>query len=984
MKSSSIGVLLLAAATVTCGDSVEPTPVQVPAAVTIVGGNNQPGVVGRALLDSFAVRVVDGSGRAMPGIEVHFSAASDASPAAISPRIVSADASGRAAAMATLGPTPGEWQFEARVAGAVGKTVVAGFVAVAKAGTPAAIRPVKGEQQRGRVGVPLPDSLVVQVEDAFTNPVPDVEVSWQVLGGGSLSSVLTVTGTNGRTGVQRTLGSSTGDQGAMAIITAAQISPVEFHHTGIVGDASALLTLAGAGQTGPVGKPLPAQTQVRIVDPYGNPVPERMVFWTAGQGGSADPASIMTDSDGVAATVWTLGGALGEQTLTAAAGELAGLTLTAHATPGSPAQVAIIVQPPISAVNGAVFERAPRIELRDTYGNRAPIDGVLVRAEVASGTAASLSGTISAATRLGVATFDDLRLSGTAGTYTLRFTSPELSPGTSGPLSLLAGAPAGINLVTQPSAGATAGQPFARQPSLEVRDGGGNLLSGVPVSAVIASGGGTLSGATIVSTVSGVARYEALSIGGGSGTRTLRFSASTVSVISQDIVITAPPEATAGQWSPVMSSPLVATHMHLLPDGMVLMFGNKGLPHLWDAVSQQFTAVPSPANLFCSGHTFLPDGRLLVTGGHITDDHGLPAATLFDFRTRAWTSGPSMARGRWYPTATTLSSGEVLTVAGADENGIDVPIPEVWTAAETWRQLNTASRKQVYYPRMFLAPNGRVYDVGPTQATRSLNPSGTGSWSTGPSSRLPYRDYGSAVMYQPGKILIVGGGGVDSNSAPTSTAEVLDLNQTAPSWRLVQAMQYGRRHLNATLLPTGEVLVTGGTSASGFNNPAGSVHAAELWNPQTEQWTTLASNQVERVYHSTSLLLPDGRVLHSGSGESLAPDQRNYEIFSPPYLFKGARPVINSAPAAVGYAETFSVGTAEAASISKVSWVRLGSVTHAFDQNQRFLDLAFARTQGGLLVTAPASANLAPPGHYMMFILDDSGIPSVARIVQVR
>jgi galactose oxidase len=417
---------------------------------------------------------------------------------------------------------------------------------------------------------------------------------------------------------------------------------------------------------------------------------------------------------------------------------------------------------------------------------------------------------------------------------------------------------------------------------------------------------------------------------------------------------------------------------------MVLMFGNKGLPHLWDAISEQFTPVPSPANLFCSGHTFLPDGRLLVTGGHITDDHGLPAATLFDFRTRAWTSGPAMARGRWYPTATTLSSGEVLTVAGADENGIDVPIPEVWTAAENWRQLNTASRKQVYYPRMFLGPNGRVYDVGPTQGTRSLNPAGTGSWSTGPSSRLPYRDYGSAVMYQPGKILIVGGGGVDSNSAPTNTAEVLDLNQTAPSWRLVQAMQYGRRHLNATLLPTGEVLVTGGTSGSGFNNTAGSVHAAELWNPQTEQWTTLGSNQVDRVYHSTSLLLPDGRVLHSGSGESLAPDQRNYEIFSPPYLFKGARPMIGGAPAAVGYGETFSVATDEAVGISKVSWVRLGSVTHAFDQNQRFLDLAFTQASGGLLVTAPQSANLAPPGHYLMFILDGSGVPSVARIVQVR
>jgi hypothetical protein len=484
--------------------------------------------------------------------------------------------------------------------------------------------------------------------------------------------------------------------------------------------------------------------------------------------------------------------------------------------------------------------------------------------------------------------------------------------------------------------------------------------------------------------VDGVATYQALAIGGTTGPRTLRFSAGVAGVVSEEILVTAPPEASAGSWSPVLSAPIVATHMHLLPDGLVLMFGNNGPPQLWDPATGQFTVIPSPANLFCSGHTFLPDGRLLVTGGHITDDHGLPAATIFDYRTKAWSSGPAMARGRWYPTSTTLPNGEVLTVAGRDEAGLEVMIPEVWTAGETWRPLTTASRKQPYYPRMFVAPNGRVYDVGPTQTLRSLNPAGAGSWSAGGSSSQSYRDYGSAVMYQPGRIMIVGGGGLDSNSAPSSTAEVIDLNQPAPSWRLVQSMQYRRRHLNATLLPTGEVLVTGGTSAAGFNNPAGSVHAAELWNPDTEQWTTLASNQVDRVYHSTSLLLPDGRVLHSGSGTSRAPDQLNYEIFAPPYLFKGARPTITSAPAAVGYGQTFLVGTADAANISKVSWIRLGSVTHAFDQNQRFSQLAFTQDPGGLLVTAPSNGNLAPPGHYLLFFLNGSGVPSVARIVRIQ
>jgi hypothetical protein len=201
----------------------------------------------------------------------------------------------------------------------------------------------------------------------------------------------------------------------------------------------------------------------------------------------------------------------------------------------------------------------------------------------------------------------------------------------------------------------------------------------------------------------------------------------------------------------------------------------------------------------------------------------------------------------------------------------------------------------------------------------------------------------------------------------------------------VQSMHYARRHLNATLLPTGEVLVTGGTSATGFNNPAGAVHAAEVWNPGTEKWTTLASNSVIRIYHSTSLLLPDGRVLHSGSGDGGgSPTEENAELFSPPYLFKGARPVITSAPSSVGYGEDFSVDTPNGASIAQVSLIRLGSVTHAFDQNQRFNQLTFSENGGGLSIHSPANPNLAPPGHYLLFLVNDNGVPSVGNIIRIQ
>ncbi|MEO8089662.1 MAG: galactose oxidase-like domain-containing protein [Gemmatimonadales bacterium] len=982
MKHSPIVVLLLAAATITCGESLEAPPA-LPAAVTVLGGNNQVGVVGQALADPFVVQVLDAESRAVAGVNVQFGAPPDAASATVTPTLVASDAEGRAAARGTLGTTPGEWSFPVQVTDRLGRTITADLLASALAGPPSSVVAVRGDEQQGGVGLPLADSLVVEARDEFGNPVADVEVDWAAVGGGSVSATISRTGPDGLAAVQRTLGPASGSQGATAVIPGLD-APVAFHLTAVVGDASTMVALAGSGQSGPVGEPLPAQSKVRIIDPYGNPVPKQTVAWSAGQGGSADPASAVTGGDGVAATVWTLGGALGNQTLTATATGLPRVTLTATATPGPPALVAIITQPPISAVNGAPFQRQPQVELRDSYGNRSPADGVPIAVEVASGAGAKLEGTLSVKTANGVSTFADLRLRGPSGNYTLKFTSSGLSSDPSAPLSLVAGTPASIALKTQPSATATAGEPFDRQPALEVRDEAGNLLSGVPVTASIQSGGGTLSGATIVSTVQGVATYQALAIGGNSGPRTLRFAAGAAGVTSDQILVTAPPEARVGKWSSVVASPLVAIHMHLLPDGLVLMFGNKGLPRLWDAATGQFTSLPSPANLFCSGHAFLPDGRLLVTGGHITDNHGLPAATLFDYRTKAWTNGPPMARGRWYPTATTLANGEVLTVSGTDEDANFVTMPEVWTASNTWRQLGTASRTQPFYPRMFVAPNGRVYDVGPSQTLRSLNPAGTGSWSTTAASSRIYRDYGSAVMYQPGKVLIVGGGGLDSNSAPTATAEVIDLGQASPSWRTVPSMQYRRRHLNATLLPTGEVLVTGGTSAPGFNNPAGSVHAAELWNPETEQWTTLASNQIDRVYHSTTLLLPDGRVLHSGSGKSQAPDQLNYEIFSPPYLFKGARPTISSAPTTAGYGQTFKVGTPEGAAITKVSLIRLGSVTHAFDQNQRFNPLAFSRTSDGLLVTAPGGGNLAPPGHYMLFIVDGSGVPSVARIIRIQ
>jgi hypothetical protein len=389
--------------------------------------------------------------------------------------------------------------------------------------------------------------------------------------------------------------------------------------------------------------------------------------------------------------------------------------------------------------------------------------------------------------------------------------------------------------------------------------------------------------------------------------------------------------------------------------------------------------------MFCGGHAFLPDGRLLVTGGHITGERGLPDANVFDPTSRAWTRITSMAYARWYPTTTTLANGEMLTVGGSDANRVKVTVPEVWTGA-AWRLLPDASLDVPWYPWLFQAPNGDVFYAGPSQTTRYLDPRGTGSWR--PVANTNYvgeREAGSAVMYEPGKVLIVGGDGRAPGTSPTRSAEIIDLNRSAPTWFRTGSMASPRRHLNATLLPTGEVLVTGGTAAPGFNDPAGTVHAAELWNPENGKWKTLASNVINRIYHSAAMLLPDGKVLVTGAGVSQgAVNELNAELYSPPYLFRGTRPKLADAPSSLSYGASFAITTPSPGSIAKVTLLRLGSVTHSFDQNQRFISLDFSSASGKLTATAPASANLAPPGHYLLFVVNDDGVPSVGRTVRLR
>ncbi len=578
-----------------------------------------------------------------------------------------------------------------------------------------------------------------------------------------------------------------------------------------------------------------------------------------------------------------------------------------------------------------------------------------------------------------------------------------------------------IVLTTNPPVAALEGEVFdpAVQPVVQVTNGG-VPAPGVEVTATLASGSGSLEGTgTATTDASGVARFRDLGIS-GTGSHTIEFTAGEASVTASPVEVSAlPTEATTGDWGPVVPWDIVPLHMNLMPNGKILAWGKTdaadtmGMPRLWDPASGSPAGLPMievDTMLFCAGHALMPDGRLLVSGGHLQDDAGIATTYFFD-QNGVPQRGPDMAHGRWYPTVTALPDGRMLTMAGRNEAGSVVRTPEIWEANQ-WVELPGAGNLEIpYYPRNFVAPNGRIFYAGERVRSRWFDVDGSGvnggrgSWTDGPVHVWPNnRDYGTSVMYEPGKILYAGGGGhtgwptPDQKSAqPTATAEIIDLNQASPAWRNTEPMSVARRHLNSTILPDGQVLVTGGTRGAGFVNidEGLATREAEVWNPATGEWTTLARNSRMRIYHSVSLLLPDGTVLHGASGDAMAvqpgggivpvPNERNHEIFSPPYLFKGARPSITSVtPTTVSYGQVFSVATPNVGQITDVRWIRLGSVTHAFDMGQRANTLSFAPTETGVEVTAPANANLAPPGHYLLFILNRNGVPSQGQVVRIQ
>jgi len=485
----------------------------------------------------------------------------------------------------------------------------------------------------------------------------------------------------------------------------------------------------------------------------------------------------------------------------------------------------------------------------------------------------------------------------------------------------------------------------------------------------------------------------------------------------------APAPYRTGQWTAVGTEmPINPVHVALMHNGKVLVIAGSGTDPdnkdwqalVWNPVTHAIEkTITLKYDMFCNGMIVLPDGRPFVIGGTARYDppgwKGENKTSIFDPATETFTDKAPMDDGRWYPTGTVLGDGTVLTISGLGDNGggndsIDIYRP----SANTWTHSGSGFDDMPLYPRMTLLPNGKVFESGSNPNTMTYTPS-TGKWTDVARTRFDrYREYGTTVLLPltpsrnfAARVMILGGGPDDDTKLAcppppdrpglrvqaTNTTEIIDLSASAPAWTAGPNMVAPRSQLNATLLPGGRMLVSGGSSIDECDSTA--VKAAELYDPETNTFSPAETMEFQRLYHSNTLLLPDATVMAVGGNPARGEYENHVEIYWPPYLFKSdgtraARPSIAPATtSALRYGASFGIHTSNAKAIRRVDLIRAGAATHAFDMDQRLIELTVTRGSGVLHARAPSTANLAPPGWYLLFIIDESGVPSKAHWVQL-
>jgi hypothetical protein len=447
--------------------------------------------------------------------------------------------------------------------------------------------------------------------------------------------------------------------------------------------------------------------------------------------------------------------------------------------------------------------------------------------------------------------------------------------------------------------------------------------------------------------------------------------------------------------------------------------------------NNSISTMPTTWDMFCNGMSIMQDGRVLINGGTKsygalavvgaqgdTPFTGLANSSIFDPSSDSFIDIAPTAHGRWYPTLTELNDGRMMTTSGLnDTDGANNNTSEIWDgqhwSAEIPGNPNISDFPGFQfplYPRMHLLPTGHVFYSAPSSPALDFDPSSQ-TWTLvawtiypGPNDPNGERTYGTSVLlpltpqsnYSP-KVMIMGG-----DNPATDTTELIDLSATgaqisaacpayAPCWVQGPKMAQPRVEMEATILPNGKVLVDGG-SAKDEDATTASL-TAEIYDPASNSFSSAGSNAFVRLYHNTQLLLPDGTIALFGGNPAQGVFENHIEIYQPSYLFNSdgspaSRPSIASgAPSSLAYGQSFTIPTPDASTIASVVLMKAGSVTHSFDMDQRYVGLSFSVETGansaGLTVAGPPNSNIAPPGYYMLFLVNKAGTPSIASWVQV-
>lgn len=473
-----------------------------------------------------------------------------------------------------------------------------------------------------------------------------------------------------------------------------------------------------------------------------------------------------------------------------------------------------------------------------------------------------------------------------------------------------------------------------------------------------------------------------------------------------------------GAWGPLINFPIIPIHNVMMPDGRVMLFGSdrngeinapSELVYLvWDpslgngSNSWSLIANSTQTDIFCAAQVVLPgSGSVFTAGGDVSTAANIGNAdtTIFNPQTNTMTNAQQMSTLRWYPSLITLSNGELLIQGGnlfGVSGSIAATTPEVFTPGIGWRSLVGATSDYAYglqqrkwwYPRSWVISDGSVFGLSGTSMFY-LDTSGAGTLT--PAGTFPTSNNGltsTAVMFATDKVLQVGGGNYNSvggvNASPF--ASIVDLSGSSPAITQASQPQFARHWANTTLLADGQIMLSGG-SLSSNSLSQGYYDTPELWNPNTDNWSSMAPEGVARLYHSNAILLPDATVFSNGGGSPGPVQQFNGKVFYPPYLFDGnqpaVRPTYTLAEDDFVYGESLAMSTSGSNPISRAVLIKTSSVTHSFNVDQRIVELGFSTSGSTLTATIPSDPNLATPGFYMLFLIDSAGTPSVANIISV-